>query len=474
MNAEIELVHEFMNDVEDSTQELRRAHAMLDEAIAADLEASIPIRDPSGRAKRGRPRKKSRSLLRWSIAGTAAAAAVGAILFQVVPSSKTTTPEAAAAEIARLAEAVQPPPPLLPGQWYQYRLQGVASAHVSTSGSTVTASSTASIPVAIGEWSNSSGAVCTSQQFGTATFASPTDAQAWQAMGLVDTPADQPATGCSAGVDAALEGGGGSPSAPIDVSHITHDPGTLADQLQQQTTGIPSIDDYAAKGYPPNVAGFQRLTVLLVGPVKGQWSGFGQEVLQTMARLPGVVALGAMTSHAGASGLAFSTHPAVTLDPATGAEISSFSPPTVLLDAQSGALLEVRNLDFPLLQSAAQDFVGSASAPVYTQGVGYSVTMQWIDPLATLGVVAPSLPSWIDTIHIIEAVTEPSTSQAQISAVVNPLLGNGNMASSDDNTPVSGESTYDITVVGTAGDEQTVLSALTASGLFSSLAVKLS
>ena len=474
MNAEIELVHEFMNDTEDSTQELRRAHAMLDEAIAAERHVPMPMRDPSSRAKRGLPRKKSHSLLRWSIAGTAAAAAVGAILFQVVPSSKTTTPEAAAAEIARLAEAVQPPPPLLPGQWYQYQLQGVASAHVSTSGSTVTAKTTASIPVAIGEWSNSSGAVCTSQQFGMATFASPADAQAWQAMGLVDTPGNQPATGCSAGVDAALEGGGGSPSAPIDVSNITHDPGTLADQLQQQTTGIPSIDDYAAKGYPPNAAGFLRLAVLLVGPVKGQWSGFGQEVLKTMAQLPGVVALGTMTSHAGASGLAFSTHPVVTLDPDTGAEISSFLPPTVLLNPQSGALLEARNLDFPLLQSAAQDFVGSASAPVYTQGVGYSVTMQWIDPLATLGVVAQSsVPSWIDTIHIIEAVTEPSASQAQVSAVVNPFLGNGNSAYIDEDKPVSGESTYDIAIVGTAADEQSVLSALTASGLFASVSVTL-
>jgi hypothetical protein len=337
----------------------------------------------------------------------------------------------------------------------------------------VTADVTANIPISVGEWSDSSGAICTAQQFGTATFATPADAQAWQAMGLIDTPANQPATGCSAGREAAVGSLGSSALSPIDVSNITHDPGALATQLQEKTTGIPAVDGYAS-GEPPNVAGFLRLTELLVGPVTGQWSGFGQEMLRTMALLPGVVSLGGMTSHSGASGLAFSTRPVVTLNPETGAQNSSFTPPTVILDAQSGVLLEVRNFDFPVLQSAAQDFVGSPTAPVYTQGVGYGVTAQWIDPVSVLGVVGQiSLPTWIGTFHIIEAVTSPSVTEAQVSAVVNPFLGNGNMSFNSDNTPAPGQTTYDITIMGSVANEQTVASALTASGMFASISVKL-
>ena len=89
--------------------------------------------------------------------------------------------------------------------------------------------------------------------------------------------------------------------------------------------------------------------MLLVSPTSGQWSGFGQEMLKTMALLPGVISLGAMTSHAGVSGVAFTAHTDVTINPTDGSVTTSSSPPTVILDPQSGAVLEVRNLDFPVL-----------------------------------------------------------------------------------------------------------------------------
>ncbi len=405
---------------------------------------------------------------------TVAAAAIAVVILQVVPSSNVATPEAAAAEISRLADAVQPAPPLLPGQWYQYQLQGSLSADVSTVGNTPTPDADASIPVSIGQWSNATGAVCTSQQFGTANFASPVNAQAWQAIGLVATPANQPATGCSAGLEASM-GGGGSLT-PIDVSNITQDPATLATQLQEGSTGIQKIDQTAKEEDSPSVAGFTRLTVLLVGPTSGQWSGFGQEMLKTMALLPGVISLGTMTTHSGASGLAFSTGTAVTMNPETGAVTSGLSipPPTVILDPQSGALLEARNVNIPVLQSAAQDFVGSPSAPVYTEGVSYGITTQWIDPVAALNVIAPdALPSWISTFHIVEAVTNASANEAQLSEVLDPFLGNGNSANSEGDAPAPGQTTYDITIMGTAANEQAVVSALTASGLFASISVKL-
>jgi hypothetical protein len=471
MSTEMDLVHDFMNAVDVSAEELPVARSILEDAIC--LEVGHDQRGDAATRVGRRNRRRSRRLARWSIGVTVAAAAIAALILQVAPTSKVTTSEAAAAEIARLADAVQPAPALLAGQWYQYKLQGVLSAHVSTVGNTPTPNAQASIPIAIGQWSNSTGAICTSQQFGTATFASPVNAQAWQAIGLVDTPNNQPATGCSAGVEASI--GGGSSLATIDVSNITHDPVTLAAQLQDGTTGIQSIDQHAV-GEPANVAGFVRLTVLLVGPTSGQWPGFGQEMLNTMALLPGVISLGDMTSHSGVAGIGFSMATQVTLNPTNGAVSSSFyfSPPTVILDPQSGALLEVRNLDIPVLQTAAQDFVGSPSAAVYTEGVSYGISTQWIDPVAAVSVIAQAaLPSWINTVHIIEAVTNPSTTDTEISAVLNPFLGNGNSAYSDGNSPRAGETTYDITIVGSAANEQAVVSALTASGLFASISVKL-
>lgn len=43
----------------------------------------------------------------------------------------------------------------------------------------------------------------------------------------------------------------------------------------------------------------------------------------------------------------------------------------------------------------------------------------------------------------------------------------------DGNVPAPGQTTYDITVMGTAANEQAVVSALTTSGLFASISVKL-
>jgi hypothetical protein len=220
------------------------------------------------------------------------------------------------------------------------------------------------------------------------------------------------------------------------------------------------------------VAGFVRLTVLLVGPISGGWPEFGQEMLRTMALLPGVTPLGPTTSHSGTTGIGFTTGHQVTLNPLTGAVTSMWSGPTVVLDAQTGALLEARNFTIPVLQTAAQDFVGSPSAPVYTEGVSYSITTEWIDPVAPPSVVEQdALPSWMSTVHIIEAVTNPTATQQQVSAVVNPFLGNGDSVAADNGAPSAGRTTYDITIVGSAANEATVVGALTDSGLFANVKV---
>ncbi len=305
-------------------------------------------------------------------------------------------------------------------------------------------------------------------------------------MGLITTPANQPATGCVAGVEA-TQGGGGTPIKPTDVSSITHDPATLATELQDGTTGISAIDRYG--GHRPRDAAFLRLTNLLVGPLTGQWSGFNREMLNTMALLPGITSLGSMTSHSGEPGLGFSFPAQVTLNSSTGVVSYKFTPPTVILDANSGSLLEVRNYDFPILQNAAQDFVGSMVAMVYSDGVSYGTTAQWLDPISGLQIVdQSSIPSWISTYHVIEAITTPTASEQRLDSVVNPYLGNGNSAYTDGGytctpppssggvpscTPSSGVTTYDITIMGSTTTVQKDAAALQASGLFTSVTVLL-
>jgi hypothetical protein len=102
------------------------------------------------------------------------------------------------------------------------------------------------------------------------------------------------------------------------------------------------------------------------------------------------------------------------------------------------------------------------------------VTAQWLDPGAGLQVVTQSsLPSWIAAFHIIEAVTTPAATESQLSSVVNPFLGQGNSAFTDNSIPGSGQTTYDITIMGSAATVQNVVQALTASGLFTSIIVKI-
>src|SRR5664280_2552405 len=286
-------------------------------------------------------------------------------------------------------------------------MQGVVDASVNSLGETPTPNAKSSIPLSYQVWSNSTGSACTSQQFGTASFASPANAAAWRAIGLIDTPSNQPATGCVGGEEAKWASGSGPQV--IDVSNLTHEPTTLAEQLQSASTGIQSIDQ-AAVGNGPDVAGFIRLTILLIGPTIDQWTGFGQEMLRTMSLLPGVIGQGEMTAHSGKSGLAFAGGEQVTLNPETGAVGFQWKGPTVILDAQTGALLEARSFSLPtLLQSAAQDFVGSPDAPVYTQGASYGVTADWIDPVGSPTVVTQdALPGWISNFHICLLYTSPS------------------------------------------------------------------
>jgi hypothetical protein len=461
MSVELELVRDYMAHEEDRASDLAIARSILEDVIASEIDT--PRTAPRAR--------RLRWALRLSVGAAAAIAACVVLILQIVPTAKISTPVAAAAQLSHLADVVQPAVPLQAGQWSTYQMQGVVDASVNSLGETPTPDAKSSMPLSYQVWSNSTGSACTSQQFGIASFASPANAQAWHAIGLIDTPTNQPATGCLGGLEATWASGSGPEV--IDVSNLTHDPTALAEQLQSGTTGIQSIDQTAV-GNAPHVAGFIRLTILLVGPTIGQWSGFGQEMLRTMSLLPGVIGLGDMTAHSGKSGLAFTVGEQVTLNPQTGAVEYRWKGPTLILDAKTGALREARSFSLPLLQSAAQDFVGSQDAPVYTQGVSYGVTAEWIDPVGNPTVVTQdALPGWIASFHIIEAVTLPNTPDSDLDPVINPFLGNGNMDALDRGVPTPDVNTHDITIIGTQAEVATVVAALINSGHFSSVTVKM-
>jgi hypothetical protein len=197
-------------------------------------------------------------------------------------------------------------------------------------------------------------------------------------------------------------------------------------------------------------------------------------MLRTLSLLPGVIGLGDRTAHSGRSGPAFTVGEQVTVNPQTGAVESEWKGPTLILDGQTGALLEAGNFNIPVLQSAAQDFVGSPDAAVVTQGVGYGITTDWIDPVGAPSVVTTqNLPSWITNFHIVEAVTLPGTPASATDAVINPFLGNGNSEGQSSGLPTPTQTTLDISIIGSAADLATVVAALNSSHLFASVVVKL-
>ncbi len=218
---------------------------------------------------------------------------------------------------------------------------------------------------------------------------------------------------------------------------------------------------------------FARLAALIVGPTSGAWSGYHQEMLRTMALLPGMESLGRMTAHSGRPGLAFSTGNVVIMSPKTGAATAVLPSPVVLLDPETGALLEARNFSIPILESAAQDFVGSPTAAVYADGVSYGVSTEWIDPVPGPSVVDQSaLPAWISGFHSIEAIGNPNVNGQTLADVINPYLGGGNSAFDDWNSPMSSQTTFEITIDSSATSVSTVVAALNSSGLFQSVVVK--
>jgi hypothetical protein len=479
MNEELELVSRYFNERSATAARLDLARSELDEAIRSEMEQCDPVEVETERGNRRR--QGSRARRNALIAGVVALAAAAVLILPTLGVPKVPQRVTAAERISQLADVVRPMRTLAPGQWASLQLTGELLAKVGSVGSTKTPDAQASLPVTIGVWSNATGTTCTSQEFGTAKFASPANAQAWTSIGLIATPFGQPATGCVAGLEAST--GGGLAMTPISVSQLTRDPTVLARELMSGATGVPVVDQMgAARQVPPATTqpeavrrrqAFARLVVLIVGPTSGAWSSYHQEMLQTMALLRGVESLGRMTAHSGRSGLGFTSGSEARSDPNAAAATPALPNPVVILDPATGVLLEARNVSIPVLAGAAQDFVRSPSAAVYTEGVSYGVSTEWIDPQSGSPVVDQSeLPGWISEFHVIEVVGLPNVDGQAIADVINPYLGGGNSSFVGWSSPTPSQTTFDITVKNPATSVSTIVAALNASGLCQSVEAK--
>jgi hypothetical protein len=320
------------------------------------------------------------------------------------------------------------------------------------------------IPATIDLWANGATTTCTQELFGSATFASATNEQAWVAAGLQTQPSPNQASKCTV-VDVVPSEAVGVTGA-VDVSGLPTDPGRLAQELENGTTGIGPLDNVPPSTLGAN-PGFSRAVLLLVGPIVSATAEFQVAVLNAIALLPGITLAGTETTHSGTTGVAFTaqTGPGTT---------------TVILSPSSGSLLEARNFLSFAFQSVG-DAVGS-SFGTPPGGGSRSVGIQWIDPVSTPTVVN-SLPAGIDNtggppsigpaIATISAVTKPGVTFDQLNSFENQafpkLAGDPGWGGSE--SPTMGIYNVEVTVHAPDGNAEAVKALLVSSGLFTSVVV---
>jgi hypothetical protein len=291
--------------------------------------------------------------------------------------------------------------------------------------SAVSEATAASIPETVTQWSDNFGQTCSITNFGQAQFVSPANQAAWNAVGLSNTPTQQSAntprgrtaSGCVDGSAANASNGGGLAhgGGVTDVSSLSRDPTTLAHELTSGTTGMVGIDQLAI--LPGQNPGFARVVPLLVGPLTGTSPALNAAIFKALALMPGVRALGETTTHTGTTGLGFD---------APGS--SPASNIAIVVDQGTGALLEARNIGVYGL--GLSDVVSAFATPAFSraQGWGGQTVIHWIDPAGPAQVVdAAALPASLHPAPIptalITAVARPGTSEAQISALDDQLIG---------------------------------------------------
>jgi hypothetical protein len=270
---------------------------------------------------------------------------------------------------------------LQPGsqQWLRTVEDVVYTLHVTESDSKPIIGAEASITGTVIQWSNNFGESCWTTAVSSATFATPANKRAWDAIGLPDSP-NYPTNGLCGSVASAnvVNGQGGG---VVNVAGLSTDPGTLAHELETGTTGIAAIDDAGPPTDGSN--GLVRGAQLLLGPTTGSSPALTAAVYRALALMPGITQLGELTTHAGTTGLGFaSTSP-------------YFGKREIIVDPSTGRLLELRNISGTIPYMAMSTGIShSYPEPDRTPGstVGGSGNVEWIDPVGD-PTVAPSLPS---------------------------------------------------------------------------------
>ena len=367
----------------------------------------------------------------------------------------------AAATLRSLAQIAGAQPSTVPAdnQWLEQKVQVSFNALILTVGSTSTPNASATVNATINEWSNTRSTTCTQSTFSAAQFASLANQQAWLAAGLLVNPVS-PSVSCTtvSGPQSSAVGGG---TGAFDISSLPTDPTTLAQELEAGTTGIKGLDQLPSSETGAN-PGFGRAVALLVGPTVGGSPQFWSALLNAMATMKGVSALGTVSTHSASSGLGFTAQAGLTQV-------------TIVLSPSTGTLLEARNFQDVALQASGSAFVNGADPHgIGSQGGSTKNVVAWLDPLTSPAVVDSlphsvqrQLPPVSSTTGFIQAETHASVTMAQLTSLQRqirelpggPLPGYSGVG----NSPVW---IFTVAMHGSSSDEDRVVSVMKQSGLF--------
>ena len=373
MIDELELLRRHMDATVDSSPDLESVRQRLGQAIEEEGKLDSVVRRRRFAGSRTKPSLRRTALsLGGLVAVGVAAALVAVLLFTAAPPTPRNTPRAtikpfpahlSVGDQLRLVadRAAEQPIPQLQANEALY-----TQANLSVVATVNNGAAAASIELSVQKLSTATGQTCTTLSAQPAQFASPSAEAAWVALDLRVIPNPPTASQC-------LQGGGATPPDAItgagqliNVSSLPVDPPTLAQELESGSTGIAALDQLLPDLAAPN-PGFQRAAVLLIGPTLGATPQFDAALYQAIALLPGVTALGPITTHDGQTGQGFAS------GPGTGQS-------TIVVNPANGQLLEVQGLDdSDSLTSIAGNYLGSGP-PMVTS---YGAQLQWLDPIGS-------------------------------------------------------------------------------------------
>jgi hypothetical protein len=398
------------------------------------------------------PDKSGHRLRVLALAGVGCAVALALALALVLPGRNQKYPEAEASQLAEIATnaAAQPQVTLNRGQWVATTAKLSFQASVTRGVDPLANPAQASIDGTIGIWEDGFGQVCTSTTLGTADFPSTGSEDAWNTLGLLDSPANQPVMGCTVNSGGSL----------LDDSQFSTDPTVLAQQIEALSSPV-------QLGARKNIA---EVANILMGPAIGSSPALVSAVYGALSILPDIHALGMVTTHSGASGLGYMTP-------------SSSGATTIIVDPSTGALLEVQNLPFitalaNFVQSLAASYM-DPNSDLISQMPSLSSNISWLDPTSTFQIVdASALPSGLspapEPIATLIVTTKAGVSDDNMVQLLNRIADQvgGGVAETGYGRGADGD-TYDYKFTGSESALSTVVAQFRDSALIASVTVNM-